>query len=299
MAKNEFLPFGTAANANVMPNADYQTLPLRTSGFVSGVAKSEVLNTVWRQASVISHVVAQSIADNTGKDVLDNGDTQALLNAYEDSISGRLIAVRTFNASGTYTPSKMTKKIIVEVCGGGGGGAGTPATPTTSHAAAGSGGGGGAYGKAIFTSGFASVAVVIGAGGAGGNGVAGLDGGKTSFGALLSASGGKGAPNPTLDTQSFATSRGGSGGSDVSGANIEAADGQPGFPGAIFIGNGGYGGTGGSSSKGNGGGYGVDANAPSVNGSGSGGGGVISGGGNPVFRGAAGAPGVVIVYEYS
>lgn len=41
MAKNEFLPFGTAANANVLPNADYQALPARVAGFSGGVAKSE------------------------------------------------------------------------------------------------------------------------------------------------------------------------------------------------------------------------------------------------------------------
>ncbi|UNK26345.1 hypothetical protein MNO11_15990 [Serratia plymuthica] len=29
MAKNEFLPFGTAANTKVLPNADYQALPAR------------------------------------------------------------------------------------------------------------------------------------------------------------------------------------------------------------------------------------------------------------------------------
>ncbi|CAI0826510.1 Uncharacterised protein [Serratia liquefaciens] len=43
MAKNEFLPFGTAANANVLPNADYQALPARVAGFSGGVAKSEEL----------------------------------------------------------------------------------------------------------------------------------------------------------------------------------------------------------------------------------------------------------------
>jgi hypothetical protein len=80
MAKNEFLPFGVAANANVIPNADYQVLPARASGFVSGVAKSEELNTVWRQNSVMASVLAQFIADNTGSDVLDNGDLITIQN---------------------------------------------------------------------------------------------------------------------------------------------------------------------------------------------------------------------------
>lgn len=83
MAKNEFLPFGTAANANVLPNADYQGLPARASGFGPGVAKSEELNSVWRQASVIANVVAQFIVNKTGADALDNGDTAELLQNLE------------------------------------------------------------------------------------------------------------------------------------------------------------------------------------------------------------------------
>ncbi|WP_208093585.1 gp53-like domain-containing protein [Serratia ureilytica] len=86
MAKNEFLPFGTAANANVLPNADYLALPERSSGFNSGVAKSEQLNTVWRQASVIASVVAQFIADNSGQDVLDDGNVTTLKTNLEDAL---------------------------------------------------------------------------------------------------------------------------------------------------------------------------------------------------------------------
>ena len=78
MAKNEFLPFGTAANDNVLPNADYQALPARSSGFNSGVAKSEQLNTVWRQGSTMAAVLGQFIADKTGRDVLDDGDLATL-----------------------------------------------------------------------------------------------------------------------------------------------------------------------------------------------------------------------------
>ncbi|MMZ54814.1 hypothetical protein D3C73_597080 [compost metagenome] len=87
MAKNEFLPFGTAANANVLPNADYQALPARASGFSSGVAKSEQLNTVWRQSSTMAAAVGQFIADKTGQDVLDNGNVPALANQLNGAIS--------------------------------------------------------------------------------------------------------------------------------------------------------------------------------------------------------------------
>ncbi|PVZ79359.1 phage tail protein [Serratia sp. S1B] len=78
MAKNEFLPFGIAAHANVLSNADYQALPARSVGFQSGVVKSQELNTAWRQSSVMAAVIGQFIADNSGNDVLDDGDLATL-----------------------------------------------------------------------------------------------------------------------------------------------------------------------------------------------------------------------------
>ncbi|MBH3072469.1 tail fiber protein [Serratia marcescens] len=86
MGKNEFLPFGTAANANVLPNTDYQVLPARAVGFGSGVAKSEQMNTVWRQASTMAAVLAQFIADQSGQDVLDNGDLATLQINLENAV---------------------------------------------------------------------------------------------------------------------------------------------------------------------------------------------------------------------
>lgn len=78
MAKNEFLPFATADGANVLSAEDYQTLRSRSNGFSAGVARSQELNTVWRQASVIAHVVAQFIADTNNSDVADDGDLDKL-----------------------------------------------------------------------------------------------------------------------------------------------------------------------------------------------------------------------------
>ncbi|WP_186370868.1 tail fiber protein, partial [Yersinia aldovae] len=76
---NQILPFGIGAGANVIPYADYEALPARTGGFVSGVARSEQLNTVWRQSSFVASVLAQFIASRSGQDVLDDGDTTKLL----------------------------------------------------------------------------------------------------------------------------------------------------------------------------------------------------------------------------
>ncbi|MCP9270135.1 phage tail protein [Xenorhabdus sp. XENO-1] len=94
MAKNEFLPFGIADGANVLTNEEYGKLATRTNGFSSGVAKSQELNKVWRQASVIANVVAQFIAETNNQDVLDDGNTAALraglLNALRATVGSNI-----------------------------------------------------------------------------------------------------------------------------------------------------------------------------------------------------------------
>ena len=115
--------------------------------------------------------------------------------------AGRLVGVKAFVASGTYTPTIGTKAIIVEAVGAGGGSGGVPATSTNSTGLS-SAGAGGAYAKSYLTTGFSSgVAVTIGAGGIAGTsaGASGGTGGTTSFGALLSCPGGTGS---TFGTQS-------------------------------------------------------------------------------------------------
>ncbi|WP_275380516.1 phage tail protein, partial [Xenorhabdus bovienii] len=94
MAKNEFLPFGIADGASVLTNEEYGKLAARTNGFSSGVAKSQELNKVWRQASVIASVVAQFIAETNNQDVLDDGNTAALraglLNALRATVGSNI-----------------------------------------------------------------------------------------------------------------------------------------------------------------------------------------------------------------
>lgn len=79
MATNDFLPFGIAAGANVMSQAEYSVLSSRANGFSSGTAVSAQLNKAWRQSSVMSSVLAQYISDNAVSDVLDNGNTALVL----------------------------------------------------------------------------------------------------------------------------------------------------------------------------------------------------------------------------
>ncbi len=79
MATNNFKPFATAANANVTAQADWEALPALLSGFTAGKASSAQINKALRQASFIAAALAQYTSDNTGDDVLDDGDQAAFI----------------------------------------------------------------------------------------------------------------------------------------------------------------------------------------------------------------------------
>ncbi|WFW90168.1 hypothetical protein NFJ87_15740 [Citrobacter freundii] len=79
MAKNDFKPFATAANANVMSQADWEALPALLSGFISGPAKSAQVNKAIRQAAFIAASLAQYTANKSGQDVLDDGDVAGFI----------------------------------------------------------------------------------------------------------------------------------------------------------------------------------------------------------------------------
>ncbi|WP_254361368.1 phage tail protein [Photorhabdus heterorhabditis] len=83
-----------AEGANVLSNEEYATLAARVNGFTAGVAKSRELNKAWRQSSIITHILAQYIADESGNDVLDNGDIDALKKSLAAAIKNALPEVR-------------------------------------------------------------------------------------------------------------------------------------------------------------------------------------------------------------
>ncbi len=91
MPVNDFKAFATGENANVLSQAEYEELDAVDAGFQSGIARSEQLNKVWRQASTIAAVVAQFIANNSGKDVRDNGDPSEILNNLQDALQSKLV----------------------------------------------------------------------------------------------------------------------------------------------------------------------------------------------------------------
>lgn len=219
------------------------------------------------------------------------------------TVSGSLLNVRVFTASGTYTPTPGTKSVIVEVQGGGGAGGGTVLTGA-GQSSIGGGGAAGAYGKGRFTSGFSGVSITVGSAGAGVSGASGNPGGTSSFGALISAPGGNGGPGGGVAAAAPIVTGGGSSSSAPSGANIVSATGASGNP-SFALSNGssthgGYGGAsvfgaGGVNSAGNASG---GNNAPSTS-YGAGGGGTASGQSWAATPGGNGAPGVVIVWEYA
>ncbi|TCL04209.1 hypothetical protein [Sodalis ligni] len=233
MATNNFKPFAAGTGANVTAQADYEALAALVSGFTAGKASSAQVNKALRQSTVLASVLAQFIANTTGKDVLDNGDTTTLLNnlitalktngalsflqtannfseiksagttavsaalanlgSSDGTLMGRLLNIKTFATSGSYTATTGTKKIIVKMVGGGGSGASGPVNISGYQ----SGGGGGASGcylefSILISALTTPVSITIGAGGSGVSNSAGIMGGTTSFGSYASVLGGFG-----------------------------------------------------------------------------------------------------------
>lgn len=79
MATNNFKPFATAANANVVSQADWEARPALLSGFTSGKAASAEVNKAIRQASFIAAALAQYTANKSGQDVLDDADLKGFI----------------------------------------------------------------------------------------------------------------------------------------------------------------------------------------------------------------------------
>ncbi len=214
---------------------------------------------------------------------------------------GRLLGVKTFTSSGTYTPTAGTTSIVVEAVGGGGGGGGTGVTASGSQAA-GAGGGGGYYAVGRFAIGSTPLAVAVGAGGSGGsNSVAGSAGGVTSLGSLISAGGGYGAAvAPALATTSNTIYGGAKGGNANSSPNVygsTGADGGPGLGlnGSLFSGPGGASGKGGAGASS----VGQNNSGMAATNSGAGGSGGCAAGAGSSYSGGAGYRGVLIIHEYT
>ena len=193
MPTNDFKAFATGNSANVISQADYLALTALVSGFSSGKASSAQVNKALRQATVMANVLAQFIADSANIDVLDDGNTAAILSNLKNSMPGRLMGVQVVTSSALITKSAGAKKWRIRALGAGAGSSAAPAT-AAGQVSISNGGGAGAYAEGIYdVSALSSATVTIGSGGVGGTAISpnGGDGGTTSVGTLISAPGGK------------------------------------------------------------------------------------------------------------
>lgn len=224
---------------------------------------------------------------------------------------GRLVARTIYFSPGSFTHpfNGNAWSVVVSAVGAGGAGGRCPAAPSGQIAVS-AGGASGSFSQAVYYNVpgriGATAAVVVGAGGdPAATDPAGLNGGASSFAGLVSAAGGIGgqAAGPS---GSFATggARGGLTGSIYNegnfGGTVILTQGSPGHSGFGFPPTSGVGGAGASGPWGGGGPEaGANQNGNNGGGPGAGGGGAVSVAGTGPFVGGRGAPGAVIVEEYS
>lgn len=214
--------------------------------------------------------------------------------------SGRLIQCQVFKSSGTYTPTKGTKFIIVEIVGGGGAGGGCQ-VGYPNNAACGGGGMSGEYVKARVDNPTVTT-VTIGYGGTGASASVGAPGGATSFGNTIIAKGGLGgnvlaegtAPGVVGPYGAY-TEPG------FTGANIIGSGSGYSSPGVRYSGSLAMGGPGGDSILGAGAGsQAIVGEGINANGHGGGGGGAcVYGGATQQRAGGSGMAGIAIIWEYA
>ena len=100
MAKNDFKPFAIASGANVATQEEWEKLVALSTGFTAGIARSGEMNKALRQSTVIASVLAQFMADKTGRDILDNGDVVSIYNAFKDAINSVIPSVPVSSVNG-------------------------------------------------------------------------------------------------------------------------------------------------------------------------------------------------------
>lgn len=220
------------------------------------------------------------------------------------SVTGSLIAIQIFKASGTYTPTSGMGNCVIQCWGGGGAGGGTPATPGANNATS-AGGGSGGFSQSYVTAATigASQTVTVGAGGTGVSNGTGNAGADTSVGTIVIAKGGSGGTVDGAGSLGFVSGAAG-GVAGTGDLNL------PGNPGSLASKNNAVpllrGSGGGGTSLGSGASpIGISATSSSAAGlsavanTGGGGGGSVAQGASGAARaGGNGGSGLVIIYEY-
>jgi hypothetical protein len=72
---NQIQSFAIGEGSNVTDPTAWESIAARLTGFQSGIANSAYYNTVFRQTAFVATVLAQLVADQTGRDVMDDGNT--------------------------------------------------------------------------------------------------------------------------------------------------------------------------------------------------------------------------------
>lgn len=238
------------------------------NGISPTIINAEMMNTFQRELV--------NVVEGAGLELDPDDDSQV----HKAIGGGRLLSIVTFTKSGTYTPTKGTKRVRVKVWGAGGGGQNAPVNVGAS------GGSAGGFSEGLFNiSDNETISVTIGTGGsavAAGVASKGGNGGDTRFGSLISATGGSGGGS-TVPAGGI-----GSGGNIL---NITGGISQGGlyYGSDAFIG--GAGGSAFSSTGGNGhfGSSGDDGGFPGSGGA----------GGNGNYSSGKGANGLVYLEEFS
>lgn len=217
-----------------------------------------------------------------------------------DATVGRLIAIRWLTVSGIYDPTPGAVRGLLKMVGGGSGSTGTNST-TAGQVSFSGGGGSGAFVEHWFDQLPVAQGYTIGAGGAPGPvGTAGGAGGQTLFGTLVAPGGGSSIPIAGFATPILVT--GGPGGANPTGGNRLNLKGNDGGVAIALSATQFHSGQGADSPFGVGGTMRANATLPGLPGQGYG-----SGASGPATGpstgtgqvGAAGQPGVIVIYEYS
>lgn len=87
MPVNNFKPFAIASGSNVTSQTEWEGLIALSTGFTAGLARSAQINKALRQGTVMASVLAQFMAETTGEDVLDDGDTAKLVSLITMSVN--------------------------------------------------------------------------------------------------------------------------------------------------------------------------------------------------------------------
>lgn len=265
-------------------------------GVPATIVPAEWLNSV--QMEIINAVVAAGI---TPSKALFN----QLASAIQTMPSGRLLNVQVVTATAIYTKTPGTNAIQAATQGAGAAGGGTAATTSGQCASAGGGGAGAFAMSSLIKSGFNGTAMTVGAGGIAVSGASGGAGGATSFGSFLSSPGGAGAVGQSSQVIPGFGAPGQNSAAPSGSALAYGTVGNDGLNGTTYLAAVTLGGKGGDSAYGAGGGgpgtsaAGTKADGRAGKGYGSGGSGGTTTSSGPASIGGNGAPGLILVFEFT